>query len=374
MSKIITNESFLNEIQDLINPDIEIIGKYIKSTQKILCKCKICGHQWGMLPGNIRKGRGCPKCMYKKSEKTKNSKSKDRLFSFVQENCSFKIIGDYVNSTTKVECECSICGHHWAPLPSNILKGQGCPKCGRKACSQKLSFSQKEIIKQLPDSIELLQYTRAGELALFRCKICSHEWFYIPSNLISKNRGCPICNGYLKTNSVFIEQLQQINSNIEVLEPYINSTTKLKCRCKKCGALWKSDPHHLLSGKGCPCCDKSKGELTVQTILQKYNIPYTYQYYLKTDFGSKIFVDFKVELGGQLYFIEYNGIQHYQPIEYFGGIEQFQKQQRRDQYLKDYCNKNNIIFLELHYDMNNNDIEKILCDKLATAASRRMED
>ena len=147
MSKIITNESFLNEIQDLINPDIKIIGKYIKSTQKILCQCKICGHQWGMLPGNIRKGRGCPKCMYKKSEKTKNSKSKDKLFSFVQENCSFKIIGNYVNSTTKVECECSICGHHWTPLPSNILKGQGCPKCGRKVCSQKLSFSQKEIIK-----------------------------------------------------------------------------------------------------------------------------------------------------------------------------------------------------------------------------------
>lgn len=374
MSKKVTNESFLEEIQDLINPNVEIVGKYVKSNQKILCKCKLCGYEWGMLPGNIKKGRGCPKCMYKKSEKTKNSKSKEKLLSFIEKNCSFKIVGDYINSTTKVECECSICGYHWSPLPSNILKGQGCPKCGRKSCSKKLTISKEEIIEKLPENIELLQYTRAGEPALFKCKICSHEWFYTPSNLISKARGCPICNGYLKTNSIFVKQLQQINPNIEILEPYINSITKLQCKCKKCGFLWKLDPHHLLSGRGCPCCNKSKGELLVQNILQQYNIPYTYQYYLKTDFTSKIFIDFMVDINKQLYFIEYNGIQHYEPVEHFGGLIQFQKQQIRDQYLKDYCNKNNIILLELRYDMNNDTIRDILYSRLCGAKKEQEQE
>lgn len=364
MSKIINHELFLKQIQDTVNPDIELLGKYTKSTEKILCKCRLCGHEWGMLPGNIKKGRGCPICKHKKSSKSKNLKSKAKLLSYIEQNCSFELVGEYINSITKVECVCNICNHHWSPLPSNILKGQGCPKCGRKSCSEKLSLSKEDILKSLPNDIELLQYTRAGKPALFKCRKCSHEWFYIPSNLITKKRGCPICNGYLKTNSMFLRQLRDINPYVEVLESYISSTTKLQCKCKKCGCLWKSDPHHLLQGKGCPCCNKSKGELIVQTILQNYNIPFTYQYYLKSDFASKIFVDFLVQVNNITYFIEYNGIQHYQSIDYFGGEEQYKKQQIRDQYLREYCINNNIVLIELKYDLKKDDIEKIIKNKI----------
>ena len=145
MSKIVTNESFLKEIQDTINLNIRLLGNYVRSTEKILCKCNVCGHEWGMLPGNIKKGRGCPKCMYKENGESRTNKAKDKFYNFVQQNCSFNVIGNYINSTTKIECECTICGHHWSPIPSNILKGQGCPKCGRKSCADKLTRPKEEI-------------------------------------------------------------------------------------------------------------------------------------------------------------------------------------------------------------------------------------
>ena len=109
-----------------------------------------------MLPGNIKKGKGCPICKHKKSSKSKNLKSKAKLLSYIEQNCSFELVGEYIDSTTKVECVCNICGHHWSPLPSNILKGQGCPKCGRKSCSEKLSLSKEDILESLPNDIELL--------------------------------------------------------------------------------------------------------------------------------------------------------------------------------------------------------------------------
>ena len=80
-----------------------------------------------------------------------------------------------------------------------------------------------------------------------------------------------------------------------------------------------------------------------------------------------------MEMNNKIYFIEYNGIQHYEAIEYFGGITQFEKQKERDSYLRDYCKNNNIMLLEIKYDIDSNDIENLIldniynnkCDKLA---------
>lgn len=51
-------------------------------------------------------------------------------------------------------------------------------------------------------------------------------------------------------------------------------------------------------------------------------------------------------------FIEYNGMQHYIPVEHFGGELKFQQQKKRDQYVRNYCVKNNIQLLEIKYGTN----------------------
>ena len=58
------------------------------------------------------------------------------------------------------------------------------------------------------------------------------------------------------------------------------------------------------------------------------------------------------------YIIEYQGQQHYEPIERFGGIERFNLQQKYDNMKKEYCKKNNIQLLVIPYWENN--IEKII--------------
>ena len=61
--------------------------------------------------------------------------------------------------------------------------------------------------------------------------------------------------------------------------------------------------------------------------------------------------------------IEFQGIQHEQPIEYFGGEEQFEIQQEHDKRKREYAKQNNINLLEIwYYDIDN--IEEILTNTL----------
>ena len=48
--------------------------------------------------------------------------------------------------------------------------------------------------------------------------------------------------------------------------------------------------------------------------------------------------------------IEYDGIQHFEPRDFFGGKVEFEKIKIRDKIKTKYCNSNNIILLRIQYD------------------------
>ena len=57
-----------------------------------------------------------------------------------------------------------------------------------------------------------------------------------------------------RSNEQYIEQLKKINPNIEAIEEYINSKTKIKHKCKIDGYIWEAKPNHTLNGHGCKQC------------------------------------------------------------------------------------------------------------------------
>lgn len=61
MAKRKTHEEFINEM-NIKNPNIEILGTYITAKTKILCRCKIDGYEWETEPTHLLRGQGCPKC------------------------------------------------------------------------------------------------------------------------------------------------------------------------------------------------------------------------------------------------------------------------------------------------------------------------
>ena len=61
-----------------------------------------------------------------------------------------------------------------------------------------------------------------------------------------------------KTHEQFLRQMQELNSNIEILSKYEKDNIKVKCKCKICGFEWSSNPSNLLQGKGCKQCHFNK--------------------------------------------------------------------------------------------------------------------
>ena len=94
---------------------------------------------------------------------------------------------------------------------------------------------------------------------------------------------------------------------------------------------------------------RSKGEREVIAYLDSHGYKCKRELRIKcnTSFQKNMYVDFY--LPKQKVFIEYNGRQHYEPVEYFGGQAQFDRQQKRDQWERDYCIKHGIRLIEIPY-------------------------
>ena len=77
--------------------------------------------------------------------------------------------------------------------------------------------------------------------------------------------------------------------------------------------------------------------------------------------ASSVRLDFVVLYNKTLYVIEYNGEQHYKPVEKFGGEIQFKRQQDNDREKKEFCKTYNIPMLEIPYTINElNEIKRII--------------
>lgn len=127
--------------------------------------------------------------------------------------------------------------------------------------------------------------------------------------------------------------------------------TFYKCKCD-CGEEIIVHRMSLLNGCTISCgCLKSKGENKIQSLLSQYNLNYIKQYRFEN--CKNIYTlpfDFYINNN---YCIEYDGQQHFYPIEYFGGEESYKKQLINDNIKNEYCKTHNIPLIRIpywHYD------------------------
>jgi hypothetical protein len=145
----------------------------------------------------------------------------------------------------------------------------------------------------------------------------------------------------------FIEEAKQIHGNLYdySLCNYYNSHTKVNVICKEHGVFEISAGEHL-HGCGCPLCKEPMGEKRIRLYLEKRGILFVRQYAIKyknNNYKSDFYIPSKNLI------IEYNGVQHYKPVNQFGGAKAFHKQKQRDKNVRDYCKANNIKLLEISY-------------------------
>lgn len=137
------------------------------------------------------------------------------------------------------------------------------------------------------------------------------------------------------------------------------------CQCN-CGNIVEIRVAHLKGQNrhktiSCGCANVSSGELKIRQLLLENNINFQEQYRIK-DFSLYAPFDFAIfdNQNNLLKLIEYDGEQHFQAVDFFGGEEQFQLQQERDKKKNKWCEKNNIKLQRIPYQ----DYDKITIDYL----------
>ena len=295
---------------------------------------------------------------------------KNRLINIFGDKYEFDF-SNFINTHSKIGVKCQRHGLNQQTL-KNLLKGHGCKKCGNDMVSDKQRNNIDEVISKFKKlhgdryGYSKFNYIDNRTKSTIICPI--HGEFYQSSSTHNKGHGCPSCSGNRKLDTDrFINIANKTHNNNYIYDfvEYKNMHSKVKIFCPKHGEFYQLPLHHI-KGIGCPKCNQSKGERMIEIFLKTNNIDYISQKKFE-DCKHITHLVFDFYLPSYNTCIEFNGIQHYFPIDIFGGDQSLEINKKRDKIKYDYCKSSNINLIIIKQDkkhINLKDVEEQISDKI----------
>lgn len=249
-----------------------------------------------------------------------------------------------------------ICPKHgeFNKTPKMLSLGVGCPKCSRNMPSIKELINEFNLIHNNKFKYNVNEYKNNKQIIEIECPIHGKFKQSIKNH---KKYGCKKCSRKYLDEKMFINSSNEIHDNFYDYSKidFINNKTKVEIICPLHGKF-KQKPNTHLMGHGCPICKQSKGELEIRKYLKEKNIKFEEQKKFK-NCKNKRELPFDFYLPEFNICIEFDGKQHFEVIEKFGGEKEFEKVKLRDEIKNNYCKLNNIRLIRIKYNQN---IEKKL--------------
>ena len=379
MARRLTTEEFCKRVQEKFGDKYDLsLVEYKNSQTPVTLVCPEHG-EFNLLPGNLRKTKGCPQC-------TRDRLAEERRYTtedFV-EQCKV-IVGDeydfskveYKNAKTKVLIGCPEHGTHWMH-PESVKRGCACPECSL----EKRKYTQDDIIAKLKDkygdqyTYNKVEYTGMFNDITLTCK--EHGDFtntpYLLLNTTGRG-GCQRCSKrHRYTTEEFIDKLKTVFHNHDYdysKTQYVNGVTKATVTCPIHGDFSRT-PAELFRNKGCTACrrdvNRSTGEHWVFDALTKFKKRYkfTFEEQVRLIEDERLTFDFVLYDANDeiIAAIEYHGKQHTRPVNWSGTLEaeeverNFESQVRRDVDKTLFCIESKIPLLIIFYD--NSGVESLI--------------
>ncbi len=349
---------------------------YVNSKTKVKINCSEHGAFY-MKPNSHFNGQGCPKCGRNSARENialdysvfleRAEKVHGNRYEYVEKT--------YKNYTSKMRIICSEHGFFEQKPHSHISMKTGCPLCGNHSVG--LS-NQKgwEVVHDIFISIHGNRYkydpsTYQDVSHKMKIECLKHGWFEQKPYQHYSGHGCKKCSAEENaankkiTFSDFIEKSIEVHGNKFSYDhvEYVDIFTPIHITCSKHGEFFQSPRNHY-RGSGCPKCNSSKGEEKIRSILNELSVQFIEQ---KTfdDLVHKNYLRCDFYLPHYNTVIEFNGIQHYEPISVFGGIDGLKENQTRDMIKYVFLKENKIDLIIVRYD--NEDVKNYLINKLNIA-------
>lgn len=345
MAKRKNDAEFKQEVYALVGDEYKFLDSYQGALTKIKVKHNKCGNVYEVKPNYFLNGRRCPWC-YGNIKKT-DKQFKQEVFDLVGDEYIF--LDSYVNSYTKIKVKHNKCGSIYGVTPNAFFKGNRCPYCYGTPKKTDSQFKQ-EVYDLVGDEYTFLDAYIATDTKLrVKHNKCGNVYKVQPNAFLHGSR-CPYCGvNAKKTNEQFQQEIYDlVGDEYTFLDNYVNKRTKLRVKHNKCGNTYEVTPGNFLQGSRCPYCSNSKGEDIINKILKSLGIKYEYQ---KAFDGLRdtqpLSYDFYIP--SQNILIEYQGLQHYQPVGYFGGKSRFKVQQKHDKMKSEYAKINHYKLITIPY-------------------------
>lgn len=281
------------------------------------------------------------------------------------------VYGVYSGGRKRTFCECDCdCGNHKLILYDSLEHGSviscGCDLYARRSEKNRkdltgMRFGRLVVKEMLWDS----HPTRA------RCICdCGRETIVIGTGLTSHKTTSCGCIQKERASQSNTKDWSGVVSDYGV--EFICRQSKnshgqwlWRCRCGLCGKVFVALPAKIMNGhiSSCGCRRKSSKEELIEYILKSHSIEYESQYsFSDCKYKDCLLFDFAVFKNGELsLLIEYDGKQHFEPVEFFGGVQSYEEAKKRDAIKNEYCEANNIFLLRLPYTLTDKEIkEKII--------------
>jgi len=358
MPKKLTLENFIvrSKLTHQNKYDYSLV-KYVNNSTKIKIICDIHGG-FEQTPQKHLIGRGCKLCGFIKrglSNISNTDKFIDKSKKIHGDRYYYTLV-DYKNVREKVKI---ICKEHgiFEQIPNDHLQGKGCQMCaGNIKLTTDEFIERSNKIHNSKYDYSLVDYKNNNIKVKIICS--KHGIFEQQPSHHLNGEGCQKCayeQVSLKLSSnteEFIEKSKKIHGNKYdySLVDYKGNNIKIDIICKKHG-IFEQMPLSHLRGNGCSNCKNSKGENEIYNYLKNKKIVFeTQKFFDGCRNVNPLFFDFYLPKYNIC--IEYDGIQHFKPVEKFGGIKYLKENKIRDKIKNNYCKNNNINLIRIKYDEN----------------------
>ena len=267
---------------------------------------------------------------------------------------------------TMWSCKCD-CNDKIIIVSADYLKRSNCPSCGCEAKRNKIENNRVNNIGEKFGRLTILDILWDEKRAKAICKCdCGNDYIGVKSDIVTghtKSCGC------LQSENTSLSNTKDWTGHVSdygvefLCRDCMNEKGQWlwKCRCGLCNNIFTALPAKVNNGHitSCGCRTQSSGEEYIQKILDEMNIDFISQY-IFDDCKNKYPLRFDFAILNNddvLGLIEYDGKQHFESIDWFGGIDGFNEIQKRDEIKNTYCKSHNIPLLRLPYTLSTYEIK-----------------
>lgn len=246
-------------------------------------------------------------------------------------------------------CQCD-CGNKRIVVGKYLRNGsvKSCKECARKGINS-INLTNKKFGR-----LTVIESTneKRGSSIIWKCKCDCGTICYKPS--IDLRRGITKSCGCLQKESRQGAKTdlkgQKIGKLIVIEETEQRSYEGVLWNCKcECGNFKLVSTYSLTHKRILSCgCLNSIMNSKIEKILQELNIEYEKEKIFSGCYDKKS-LRFDFYLPKYNLCIEYDGIQHFEPISYWKGEEGFYDLKNKDSIKNKYCKDNNILLIRIPY-------------------------